>query len=231
MKHLHILPSILLAASIGLPVLSACNDDDTVDYTEYYDWRDRNDAYMGFVLNSVKTLGDKAYFTDTVASLSEPYSFRYHTTAIRVLRRANEDSLRSIHKWYTPYYTSTLKTHYTLYDTKSVMDTIEKYAYNETLLNDASVMDRIFFNSPIKADTLESCQVKFFENFTPAGVVVGWGDVLQQMHIGDSYLICIPWFLGYGQAGSGSTIDPYSNLFFRLSLEDITNWGGTVESN
>lgn len=212
---------------MALPMVTACNhDDDRIDYTEYYDWRDRNDEYMRFVL---RTAGPNAYFTDTVASLSEPKASRLHTTAVRVLRHADEDSLRRIHRWYTPFYTSTLKTHYTLYDTHSVMDSIDKYAYNDALKNDPSIMDSIFFDSAIKADTLESSQVAFYENFTPATVVTGWGDVLQQMHIGDSYLICIPWFLGYGQAGSGRTIDPYSNLFFRLSLEDITYWGGTVD--
>jgi FKBP-type peptidyl-prolyl cis-trans isomerase len=49
------------------------------------------------------------------------------------------------------------------------------------------------------------------------------------MHIGDSWLIMIPWYLAYGQAGSGSNIDPYTNLYFRLQLVDITYLGDNIE--
>lgn len=221
---------LLMLGLLGICALSACNKDDNgTDYTQYYEWRDRNNAYMDFAYRSIRTMGDAAYFTDSITSMSEPKASYPNATVYRVIRSANEDSLRRERKWYTPFYTSTLKVHYTLYKTESVLDTIAKYAPSDALMNDASVMDRIFFDSPIKADTLESYQVKFYENFTPASVVSGWGDVLQRMHIGDSWLICVPWFLGYGQGGSGSNIDPYSNLFFRLELVDITLWGGNVD--
>lgn len=198
----------------------ACNDDDSVDYSDYYDWRDQNNMVIMRMTEYQKNLGATAYFNDTIRSIQEPLSA---PCFVRVIQSADEEYLRSINKWYTPFYTSTLKMHYTLYDPKSVM---KKLPTDDASFNNAAVMDKIFFDSENKADTLESKQVEFFEDFTCASVIVGWGEILQHMHIGDNWLVCIPWYLGYGQAGN-TTIDPYSNLYFRMQLVDITNWGHT----
>lgn len=234
---LKLLALSLLAMS---SVFTACNDDDdSVDYTKYYEWRDQNNRYADLCMQDIRSLGSKAYFTDSVRSNNEPWAYR--PAIYRVLRSANEDSLRSINRWITPLYTSTLKAHYTLYDTESVMDRFGEYDImsNASQRNNAGVMDKIFgigYNHgmngyEVKADTLESKQIEYFDNFTPGSVITGWGDVLQQMHIGDSWLVCIPWYIGYGQAGSGSTIKPYSNLFFRIELVDITHWGAPLPEN
>ncbi len=149
----------------------------------------------------------------------------------RVLSSANEDSLRKVHRWITPLYNSSCAVRYTLYDPNSVMEYLEEKGAltNQTVRNDAAIMDAIFFDGEFKADTIDSYQV-VVAAFQPPTVVKGWGDVLQRMHIGDRWLICVPWFLGYGQAGS-SSIDPYSNLFFRIELVDIKNWGGTIDED
>jgi len=218
----------------------ACNEDDnSVDYTEYYEWRDQNNQYVDLCLNDIHTMGSKAYFTDTIRSINEPWVYR--PVLYRVLRPANEDSLRKINRWITPLYNSTLKAHYTLYDTESVMERFDEYNVmaDTNQRNSTEIMNKIFgigysygmSGYEVKADTLESKQIEFFENFSAGSVITGWGDALQNMHIGDSWLICVPWYIGYGQAGSGSTIDPYSNLFFRLELVDITNWGAPLPTD
>lgn len=232
------LKNTFIMLAVGLMGLTACDDDDSVDYTQYYDWRDQNNQLTITLQNDIQTLGNKAYFTDSIQSLSEPYSY---STVIRVLESANEDSLRAIHRWFTPFYGSTLKVHYTLYDPESVWERLEANGIltDQSKRNDAELMNKIFGigyvkgmeGYELKADTLESYQVKFYEGFTCSSVIRGWQDCLQQMHIGDSWLIMVPWYLAYGQAGSGSTIDPYSNLWFRLKLVDITYWGGTVDEN
>lgn len=218
-RYMKVLTSCMLTALASCILLPSCNDDDdSVDYTKYYKWRDENAQYSRDLVSYIGSYGSNAYFTDSVMSMSEPISF---PSCYRVIKAANEDSLRRINRWYTPYYTSTLKTHYTLYDSKDVM---RKMPTNAADRNNPAIMDSIFFDSAIKADTIESKQVEFFSDFTCGSVVVGWGDILQRMHIGDNWLICIPWYLGYGQAGS-SNIDPYSNLFFRIELVDITRLG------
>lgn len=219
---MKLLRNIILIMAMGLGFI-ACNDDDdnSINYSDYYGWRDDNNAVMVRMSQYFEKMGDKAYFSDTIGSLSEPYSFKCF---YRVIKSADEDSLRAINKWYTPFYTSTLKMHYTLYDPKSVM---KKLPADDASFNNPAVMDKIFFDSENKADTLESQQVTFFENFSCASVITGWGDVLQQMHIGDNWLVAIPWYLAYGQKGN-TTIDPYSNLYFRMELVDITNLGMIV---
>ena len=218
----------ILFALLALPMLvTSCFDDDdsnVIDYSKYYEWRDRNNAIFDTMESYLATHGESAYFSDTIQSLSYP-AFK---TFYRVIASANEDSLRAIKKWYTPFSTSTLKVHYTLYDTESVLDLMPGDA---ALFNDPAVMDSIFFDSSIKADTLESMQVQYYENFTCNDVIDGWGDILQNMHIGDEWLVAIPWQLGYGQSGQSSGgIMPYSSLFFRVKLCDILWWGGTVEA-
>ncbi|MDO4497846.1 MAG: FKBP-type peptidyl-prolyl cis-trans isomerase [Bacteroidales bacterium] len=233
-KNIKLLALSLLAMG---SVFTACNkDDDSIDYTKYYEWRDKNNLYADLCLQDIKQMGPMAYFTDSVRSQKEPWALRH--TLYRVLRAANEDSLRAINKWYSPLYNSKLKAHYTLYDTKSVMERFDDNLVlsSKESRNNAELMNKIFgigyrYGMPgyeLKADTLESKQVEFLEDFTPGSVITGWGDVLQNMHIGDSWLVFIPWFLGYGQQGSGSNIDPYTNLFFRIELCDITNWGATL---
>ena len=219
---MKLLRNIFFIMAMGLGFI-ACNDDDDnrIDYRDYYEWRDQNNDMTVLLYESIEKFGTKAYFNDTVRSLSEPFA---PACFYRVIESANEDSLRAINKWYTPYYTSTLKMHYTLYDPKSVM---KKLPEDLASLNNAAVMDKIFFDSENKADTLESMQVKFFENFTCGSVIIGWADLLQHMHIGDNWLVCIPWIIAYGQSGN-TTIDPYSNLYFRMQLVDITSLGGPV---
>jgi hypothetical protein len=152
------------------------------------------------------------------------------------VHRANLDSLRNLNprKDYRPYSTSTLSVHYTLYQTDSLYAKVRRQGgwTKEYLRNPGGLLDSLFFacadRSPLKADTIESYQVKYYTGFTPNGVITGWGDILQQMYIGDHVVCMIPWYLAYGQQGSGSSINPYSNLFFQIELCDITSWGGNV---
>ena len=57
--------------------------------------------------------------------------------------------------------------------------------------------------------------------FAVNGVVRGFGTALQHMRVGQKWDVCIPYFLGYGAAGS-YPIKPYSTLFFEIELLQIT---------
>lgn len=54
-------------------------------------------------------------------------------------------------------------------------------------------------------------------------VVRGFGAALQQMHVGDKWEICIPYYLGYGTSAY-STIRGYSTLFFEVTLVEIIQY-------
>ena len=97
----------------------ACNDDDSVDYTEYYGWRDENNAVTELFLSAQSTDSAMTYFNQRVQSLKEP---QYYPSFYHFVHRANLDSLRNLNprKDYRPYSTSTLSVHYTLYQTDSL---------------------------------------------------------------------------------------------------------------
>lgn len=56
-----------------------------------------------------------------------------------------------------------------------------------------------------------------------SAVVPGWQIALQNMHVGDSCEVVIPYQSAYGANGYGS-MAPYSNLVFHMKLKDIPAW-------
>jgi FKBP-type peptidyl-prolyl cis-trans isomerase len=52
-------------------------------------------------------------------------------------------------------------------------------------------------------------------------VIPGWSEGLQLMGVGDTYTLYIPSALGYGEAGAGDMIPPYSPLIFKVELLEI----------
>lgn len=56
-----------------------------------------------------------------------------------------------------------------------------------------------------------------------SAVVPGWQIALQNMHVGDSCEVVIPYQSAYGANGY-SSMPPYSNLVFHMKLKDIPAW-------
>jgi len=53
------------------------------------------------------------------------------------------------------------------------------------------------------------------------GVIKGWTEILQLMHVGDKYKVYIPSDLAYGDRGAGSQIPGGSALIFEMELLSI----------
>lgn len=53
------------------------------------------------------------------------------------------------------------------------------------------------------------------------GVIRGWTEILQLMHIGDKYKVFIPSELGYGERGAGADIPGGASLIFDMELLGI----------
>jgi len=53
------------------------------------------------------------------------------------------------------------------------------------------------------------------------GVIRGWTEILQLMHIGDKWKVYIPSELGYGERGAGADIPGGSALIFEMELLGI----------
>lgn len=60
----------------------------------------------------------------------------------------------------------------------------------------------------------------FPEAFRLNQVIEGWQQALQQMHVGDKWVIYIPYTLGYGNRPSGP-IPAFSTLIFEVELLGI----------
>lgn len=58
------------------------------------------------------------------------------------------------------------------------------------------------------------------EAFRLNEVIEGWQIALQQMHVGDRWIIYIPYAVGYGKRASGP-IPAYSTLIFEVQLLSI----------
>lgn len=58
------------------------------------------------------------------------------------------------------------------------------------------------------------------EAFRLNEVIEGWQIALQQMHVGDRWIIYIPYTVGYGKRASGP-IPAYSTLIFEVQLLSI----------
>ncbi len=63
------------------------------------------------------------------------------------------------------------------------------------------------------ADSLYRTKVK--------DVIPGWTIALEQMHVGDSVEVIIPWQQAYGSSSQGKLILPYSALRFQIKLADV----------
>ena len=61
--------------------------------------------------------------------------------------------------------------------------------------------------------------------FTVSDVVPGWTEILQQMRVGDEWIVYLPPALGYGEAGRPG-IPPNAVMVFRLKLLDIARAPG-----
>lgn len=57
--------------------------------------------------------------------------------------------------------------------------------------------------------------------FPVTGVIQGWVEALQLMHVGDKWKLSIPYDLAYGERGAGGAIGPFAALIFEVELLGI----------
>ena len=105
-------------------------------------------------------------------------------------------------------YTNTVETHYygTLITGDTFQGTFEGYGATDRGVLDPETKAPTAFDSP--------------RQFSVSGVITGWTAALQYMHVGERWMLYIPYQSGYGESGSNNVLG-YSALTFDLQLEGI----------
>jgi FKBP-type peptidyl-prolyl cis-trans isomerase FklB len=76
-----------------------------------------------------------------------------------------------------------------------------------------TLIDGREFDSSYKRNTPASFPVK--------GVIKGWTEALQLMHVGDKWQLFVPSELAYGESKRSELIEPNSTLIFEIELLDV----------
>ena len=200
--------SLFLFLSVGF---AAC--DEVEEVGEYDNWEPRNTAFIDSIhalaadrllpLNVAQEEADKfgpgeMFGLETTASTTAGKQYVYCKKIVKNTAGA------------VPVYTSSVETPYygTLITGDSFQGTFEGYG----------ATDRGVLDPETKAPTAFDSPTSFSIN--NSGLRLGWVAALQYMHVGERWMLYIPYQSGYGESDYGS-IPGYSALTFDLQLEGI----------
>lgn len=200
--------SLFLFLTVGF---AAC--DEVEEVGEYDNWEPRNTAFIDSIhalaadrllpLNAVLEEADKfepgeMFGLETTASTTVGKQYVY---CKKIVKNTTGP---------VPVYTNTVETHYygTLITGDSFQGTFEGYG----------ATDRGVLDPETKAPTAFDSPTSFSIN--NSGLRLGWVAALQYMHVGERWMLYIPYQSGYGESDYGS-IPGYSALTFDLQLEGI----------
>ena len=181
-----ILP-VLIAAAVAAG-FSACSDDDSIDLSDYSDWRDKNDAWVAEMMAKKNTDGTP-YYTSIVPAWNPGAYVLIHFFNDRAETAGN----------LSPLYTSVVDVFYEGYDCEGNL-----------------------FDS---SEGVTTYGIPGTQRFACNGTIQGWSIALEQMHVGDTCEIIVPYQMAYGTTVI-SAIKPYSSLRFNIRLTDIYRYEG-----
>lgn len=188
--------------------LSSCSEDDnTVD--EYANWQERNEQAFADTLAYAKKMGESQGWyvyrnwslenqtpNKDVNGVEVPLSYKdCDHIIVHVLDKGEGTT--------SPLYTDSVKVSYR----GSLIETTDK----DGNVNAGYVFDKNFEGTYNK-------QTAMLSTFAVNNVVDGFATALMHMHVGDHWVVYIPYQLGYGTTGNGS-IPAYSMLRFEIVLD------------
>ena len=89
---------------------------------------------------------------------------------------------------------------------------------------DVKYIGRLYDNQTFDSSYLRTSPADSIFRTKLGSVITGWTIAIQNMHIGDTCEVLIPYAQAYKNASSGSYIKPYSNLKFNLKLVGIPGY-------
>lgn len=196
---------ILSALTIGFS--SCAKDTEVVD--PYANWKEKNEQFLDSIAEVAanppsdeiwrKYANYKIDFGTSNNPSMSPYQYKVYDYVY--VKYASEDDILNLGNGQEPLINYS--------DTVSV-------AYQGFLINETR-FDGNYYGTFDK---------EVNDNFTTFGVsevVVGWTTALMNMKpdMNDVATLYIPYQMGYGENGSGSTIKGYSTLIFKLYIDEV----------
>lgn len=183
-----------LLAVLGMAMLVSCSET-TGEEGEFSDWQSRNDTYFQRLYTAARqriSSGDASWKIYKNWSLDDAAATKAENHIVVQVLQAGTGSG-------SPLYTDSVKVH-----------------YRGRLMPSANYPQGYVFDQSYK-DELNPATAKT-TTLSVGGVVDGFSTALQQMRIGDRWLVYIPYALGYGATTSNSSIPAYSTLVFDIQL-------------
>lgn len=192
-------PWLFMTALIAVCFLTAC--DETSEASEYANWRERNQR----VIDSIAAVAEEN--VDGNWRIYKTYTLPAdNPNDLTMVKDVNNYVYCHIEQKGTgatsPIYTDSIRANYRVW-----------------LINDA-LIDQSFrgeFNPAISVPS----------EFAMSSTIVGWTTALQQMHVGDSWTVYIPYTLAYGTTASGD-VPAYSTLKYWINLAGIYPTGTVI---
>ena len=188
--------------------LSSCSENDD-SYDEYANWQERNEQAFADTLAYAKKMGESQGWyvyrkwslenqtpNKDVNGVEVPLSYKACDHIIVHVLDKGEGTT-------SPLYTDSAKVSYR----GSLLETIDK----DGSVNAGYVFDKTFEGTYNKKTAMLS-------TVAVSNMVDGFATALMHMHVGDHWMVYIPYQLGYGTTGNGS-IPAYSMLRFELALD------------
>lgn len=185
--------TLLMMATFGL---SSCSEDDN-EVEEFPDWQEYNEAYWNELYSTTE---QKIASGDTSWKIIRNYSFTENAVLENtdyIIVNVKEEGTGSG----CPLYTDSVRVH-----------------YQGRLLPSTSYSAGYLFDSSWTGDF--DARTAIPAKLAIDGVIDGWATALQNMHIGDHWVVYIPYTLAYGKSdyGTSTTIPGYSTLIFDITL-------------
>jgi peptidyl-prolyl cis-trans isomerase, FKBP-type len=208
--------ALLFAAIFSVGVLSSCSESSEED-EEFADWKSKNTTYWTNLYNATKQKIDNG---DTSWKLILNYSYQDQTQKDGTKSYAPENYI-IVHELEkgtgsgSPLFTDSVLVHYQ-------GRLIPSPTYTAGLMFDSS-----WGGNGLVYNPQTSRPAQLLVGGEKGAVVKGFATALQNMHIGDHWMVYIPYQLGYGTTKNGS-IPAYSNLIFDLRLHSYYRAGTKV---
>lgn len=190
---------------MALSMVSCSEVDDTEE--EFVNWQNTNETYFNTLYSSVSEkikAGDTSWKIIKNYSLPDESSTYTSSAKDHIVVEVLEEGTGAG----CPLFTDSVRCHYS------------GRLLPSTSYKDGYVFDKSYYGTFNEATASPA-------EFVVSGLVDGFATALQNMHIGDSWRVYIPYQLGYGTSDSNS-IPGYSTLIFDIKLVSYHRAGAGV---